>query len=174
MFRPEAKAWELVPDKVRDEFRRRIRVGAGNAHALRHTWRLLMPDYGLLAFSYWSHKVLRWMGPMLLLTIFISNLWFVDRPLGSALLIAQLAFSAVGFAAPWLQGIPLVGRVATGVWVFMVLNVALLLGTMKYLSGRAMPVWQRTSRTAERKQRTRMHPGHGKAAARSQEDSSAA
>jgi cellulose synthase/poly-beta-1,6-N-acetylglucosamine synthase-like glycosyltransferase len=174
IFRPSAKAWETVPETVRDEFRRRVRIGAGDAHALRHTWRLLLPDYGMLAFSYWSHKVLRWMGPVLLLTMFLSTLWLVDRPLGCALLIAQLVLCAVGFASPWLQGIPIVGRVATGVWFFMVLNAALLVGTVKYVSGRAAPVWQRTSRNAERIRRVRTPRGERTAAVRSQEDSPAA
>jgi cellulose synthase/poly-beta-1,6-N-acetylglucosamine synthase-like glycosyltransferase len=174
IFRPAAKAWEMVPETVRDEFRRRVRIGAGDAHALSHTWRLLMPDHGMLAFSYWSHKVLRWMGPVLLLAMFISNLWLLDRPEGSAFFGAQVAFYAVGFASPWLQGIPMVGRLVTGVWFFMVLNAALLLGTMKFVTGRAAPVWQRTPRTAERTQRVRMHRGPRKAAARSQGDSPAA
>jgi len=56
----------------------------------------------------------------------------------------------------------------------MVLNTALLLGALKYVTGRAAPAWQRTPRTAERMQRHRMHRGHIKAAARSEEDSPAA
>jgi cellulose synthase/poly-beta-1,6-N-acetylglucosamine synthase-like glycosyltransferase len=174
IFRPTAKAWEMVPETVRDEFRRRVRIGAGDAHALRHTWRLLLPREGLLALSYWSHKIVRWMGPVLLPTIFAANLWLVDRPWGRALLMAQIAMYALGFAASRLSSVPVVGRVATGLWYFMVLNAALLLGTLKYLSGRAAPSWQRTPRTAERRQRLLAHRDHTKAAARSQEDSPAA
>ena len=174
IFRPAAKAWEMVPETVRDEFRRRVRIGAGDAHALRHTWRLLLPNQGMLAVSYWSHKIVRWMGPVLLLTAFVANLWLADRPWGRVLLIAQVAVYALGLAALWLRSVPVIGRLATGVWYFMVLNAALLIGTLKYLSGRAAPIWQRTPRTAERMQRLRTQRGHRKAAARSQEDSPAA
>jgi hypothetical protein len=52
----------------------------------------------------------------------------------------------------------------------MVLNAALLVGTLKYASGRAAPVWQRTPRTAERSQRLAMRREQRKAAERSKED----
>jgi cellulose synthase/poly-beta-1,6-N-acetylglucosamine synthase-like glycosyltransferase len=174
VFRPSAKAWEMVPETVRDEFRRRVRIGAGDAHALRHTWRLLLPDQGMLAFTYWSHKIIRWLGPVLLLTAFVSNLFLADRAWGRALLIVQLTAYALGLASPLLARVPVIGQAATGAWYFMVINAALLLGTCKYITGRAAPVWQRTPRTAERLERLRAHRGQRKAAARSQEDSPAA
>jgi cellulose synthase/poly-beta-1,6-N-acetylglucosamine synthase-like glycosyltransferase len=174
VFRPSAKAWEMVPETVRDEFRRRVRIGAGDAHALRHTWPLLLPSQGMLAMSYWSHKVVRWMGPLLLLTVFAANVWLADRPWAQVLLAVQIAVYALGLASSWLGRVPVLGRVATGVWYFMVLNAALFVGTLKYLSGRAAPVWQRTPRTVERMQRSRTPREHRKAAARSQEDSPAA
>ena len=174
IFRPAAKAWEMVPETVRDEFRRRVRIGAGDAHALRHTWRLLLPSHGMLALSYWSHKILRWMGPWLLLTALMANLWLADRSWARALLIAQLAVYGLGFASFWLRKAPFIGKASTGVWYFMALNAALLIGTLKYVSGRAAPIWQRTPRTAERMQRLRTQRGPRKAAARSQEDSPAA
>ncbi|HKT34006.1 MAG TPA: glycosyltransferase family 2 protein [Nitrospira sp.] len=174
IFRSTAKAWEMVPETVRDEFRRRVRIGAGDAHALRHTWRLLLPGHGMLAVSYWSHKALRWLGPALLLTVFLANLWLMDQAWGRAALFAQVGLYGLGCASSWLRTVPLVGKLATGIWYFMVINAALLLGTLKYVTGRAAPVWQRTSRTAELMHRIRTRPTRVKAAARSQKDSPAA
>src|SRR5262249_37023229 len=37
-FRPSARAWEVAPERVRHEFRRRIRIGSGDFQALRWTW----------------------------------------------------------------------------------------------------------------------------------------
>ncbi|HET8722466.1 MAG TPA: glycosyltransferase family 2 protein [Nitrospira sp.] len=174
VFRPTARAWEMVPETVRDEFRRRVRIGAGDAHALRHTWPLLLPQYGMLALCYWSHKILRWIGPALLVIVFVSNCWLVEYPWGRALLTAQIAFYGLGLAAPWLRNLPILGPVSTGVWYFIVLNAALLLGALKYLTGRAAPVWQRTPRKAERMAPHHIACGHTTAAARSEEDSPAA
>src|SRR5438132_253844 len=66
-FVPAARAYETSPAQVRHELRRRVRIGAGDLQALLWTWRLLLPDKGLVAFSYFSHKVLRWLGPWLML-----------------------------------------------------------------------------------------------------------
>jgi cellulose synthase/poly-beta-1,6-N-acetylglucosamine synthase-like glycosyltransferase len=174
IFRPTAKAWEMVPETIRDEFRRRVRIGAGDAHALRHTWPLLLPNHGMLALSYWSHKILRWMGPALLVTALMANLWLLEYPWARALLTAQVAFYGLGFASSWLRNVPILGQLSTGIWYFMALNAALLLGTLKYVTGYSAPVWQRTPRTADRMPRPRMPRGHRTAAARSEEDSPAA
>jgi len=114
------------------------------------------------------------MGPWLLLTALMANVWLADRQWARALLIAQLAAYGLGFASFWLRKAPFIGKASTGVWYFMALNAALLIGTLKYMSGRAAPIWQRTPRTAERMQRLRTQRGPRKTAARSQEDSPAA
>ncbi|HEU4686128.1 MAG TPA: glycosyltransferase family 2 protein [Nitrospira sp.] len=149
IFRPSAMAWETVPETVQDEFRRRTRIGAGDAHALRHSWRLLLPRHGWLALSYWSHKVLRWMGPWLLISAFVSNLWLLDRMWGRHLFAAQVSAYVLGLSAPWLRRIPAVGRAATVASYFMVLNAALLVGMVKYTFGTTSSAWSRTSRTAD-------------------------
>jgi cellulose synthase/poly-beta-1,6-N-acetylglucosamine synthase-like glycosyltransferase len=174
IFRPSAKAWETVPETVHDEFRRRVRIGAGDAHALRHTWRLLLPSQGMLAVSYWSHKVVRWMGPWLLIAVFASNVALADRPWARLLLYAQMSLYATGLLGLLLWRLPVVGRIATAVWYFMVLNTALLLGTMKFLTGRSASVWQRTSRTGDIRERTRVQKSRAKAMTGRKEDRRAA
>jgi len=174
VFRPSARAWETVPKTIQDEFRRRVRIGAGDAHALRHSWRLLLPGKGMLALSYWSHKVLRWLGPWLLIIIFISNLLLVDLRWAHALLWAQVSVYTVGFAAPLVRAVPFLGRAAYGTWYFMVLNAALLIGTIKFLAGRATPMWEATPRTADVLQIGRARPSRGRMVSGSQEDESAA
>jgi hypothetical protein len=73
-----------------------------------------------------------------------------------------------------LWRLPVVGRIATAVWYFMVLNAALLLGTMKFLTGRSASVWQRTSRTGDIRERTRVQKSRAKAMTGRKEDRRAA
>ena len=174
VFHPSARAWETVPETIRDEFRRRVRIGAGDAHALRHSWRLLLPGHGMLALSYWSHKVLRWMGPWLLIMAFVSNLWLVDLPWAQALLGAQIFIYVVGLTASLLRPVPFIGQIANGVWYFMVLNAALLIGTIRFLTGRSAPVWKATPRTGEILQMAHTRSGRAKVVSGSQEGGSAA
>src|SRR5207249_1835521 len=57
IYDTEAIAHEEAALSIRHEFTRRIRIAAGAFHALRDTWRMLLPTAGPIAFSYWSHKV---------------------------------------------------------------------------------------------------------------------
>ncbi len=145
-FVPTARAWERSPDQVRDEFRRRVRIGAGDLQALMWTWSLLLPWKGMVAVAYFSHKVLRWLGPWLMLVGFGASLSLLGDPLFQLLLGGQVAFYALGVGAARVHRVPILGVVATGVWYFLVLNAALLLGFAQFARGVARPYWSTTPR----------------------------
>jgi cellulose synthase/poly-beta-1,6-N-acetylglucosamine synthase-like glycosyltransferase len=142
-FVPEAKAWEKSPEHVRDEFRRRVRIGAGDLQALLWTWPLLLPWRGLVSMSYFSHKVLRWFGPWLMIIAFLSNLCLLDAPFFQRLFILQLAVYGLGLGAGLVR---LLGKVAAGLHFFIVLNAALLLGFVRFALGLARPFWNTVPR----------------------------
>ncbi len=56
-----------------DEFKRKIRIGAQDFNGLRIVRPLLNPSRGFVSYALWSHKVLRWFVPHLLLLAFASN-----------------------------------------------------------------------------------------------------
>src|SRR5207245_10137869 len=101
---------ETSPGQVRHELRRRVRIGAGDLQALLWTWRLLLPDKGLVAFSYFSHKVLRWLGPWLMLTGFAANLFLLGSPFFRWLFAAQLGFCCSCALAPFVRLAPSAAR----------------------------------------------------------------
>ncbi len=94
VFDWEAAGYETAASSVREEFVRRVRIGAGNFHALRMTWRLLLPTAGRIAFSYWSHKVLRWLVPFALLTAFGAAAGLSRQPFYGACALAGLMLAA--------------------------------------------------------------------------------
>jgi cellulose synthase/poly-beta-1,6-N-acetylglucosamine synthase-like glycosyltransferase len=145
---PTAKAWETSPARVRDEFRRRVRFGAGGLQALMATWPLLLPWKGMVALAYVSHKLLRWFGPWLLLIGFGANLWLLGVPFFRILFLGQLACSGLALLAPWVRRVPVVGPAAVALRYFLVLNAALLLGFAQFARGAASPFWSRTPRQA--------------------------
>ena len=65
-YEPRAVAVEELPD-TGDEWKRRTRIGAGDYQAVAFCRRCLSPAYGWFAWSFWSHKVLRWFTPHLLM-----------------------------------------------------------------------------------------------------------
>jgi cellulose synthase/poly-beta-1,6-N-acetylglucosamine synthase-like glycosyltransferase len=68
---PNAIVFEDVSNDLSDEFRRKIRISSGNFQNLFHYKHLLF-DFSWIAFSFFSHKVLRWLTPFFILSI-ISN-----------------------------------------------------------------------------------------------------
>src|SRR5437660_6141041 len=122
-FVPTAMAWETSPEKVGDEFRRRVRIGAGDLQALLWTWRLLLPWKGMVAIAYVSHKVLRWLGPWLMLAAFAANLTLLGRPFFAWLFLGQAAFYGLGALPATVRPVPVLGAVASAARYFIVLNV---------------------------------------------------
>jgi len=136
-----AVARESSPPTVADEFRRRIRIGAGDLQALRWTWRLLLPWKGAVAFAFLSHKVLRWAGPWLILSGFLAEARLLGEPAFRALALGQAAVLLLALCGPPLRRLPVLGTAAAGARYFLVLNAALLVGSVRLIRGTARPIW---------------------------------
>jgi cellulose synthase/poly-beta-1,6-N-acetylglucosamine synthase-like glycosyltransferase len=160
VFVPAARAWETAPATVRHEFTRRVRIGAGDLHALVWTWRLLLPSRGMVALAYASHKVVRWLGPWLLLIALAGSLALADRPLFRGLLAVQLTGYALAAAAAAVRRVPVVGRVASIARYFVVLNVGLALGWVRFVLGLQRPTWSTTPRRMPQPADSTTHRGH--------------
>jgi cellulose synthase/poly-beta-1,6-N-acetylglucosamine synthase-like glycosyltransferase len=145
----EAVAHEESAPDFGCEFHRRSRIGAGGFQSLGMLWRLLYPRQGWVAFTYCSHKILRWLGPFCLLGLVVSNIWLLTEPFFQGMLGAQLGFyvlSMLGaYTPPQVRPLkPL--RLTT---MFAGMNLALLLGFWNWLTGRQKAAWHRTVRLAE-------------------------
>ena len=69
----DAVGYEESPSAVSHEFKRRVRIGAGDYQALSLCWKCLLPRYGWFAFCFWSHKLFRWLTPFCLALIFVLS-----------------------------------------------------------------------------------------------------
>ena len=147
VYDPEAIAWEEVAPNARQEFRRRVRIGAGNFQALRHTWRLLNPAAGGVALALWSHKVCRWLIPVALLGAQIAAMTLASEPLygvaatsgGVLVLLALLGHRLDRRGQYWAPvSVP---------FYFLSMNLALLLGLIAFVRGTQSIVWTPTART---------------------------
>jgi hypothetical protein len=112
-------------------------------------WRLLHPRHGWVAFSFLSHKLLRWLCPFFLLGALASNALLWTEPFYRVCLLGQLAFYAVSLAAaslPVRLGFLKPLRLTT---MFTAMNAALLVGFWRWLRGSQTAAWERTLRLAE-------------------------
>ena len=146
IYDQEAVAWEECPPEIADEFRRRTRIGAGGYQAMLRLWPLLSPLRGWIGFSFFSHKVLRWLCPFFLILALAANLVFLDSYLYLALLAAQVGFYIVSAVGAVFPGRGAVGKLLRVPTMFTSMNLALLVGFWNWISGHQRGVWQRTVR----------------------------
>jgi cellulose synthase/poly-beta-1,6-N-acetylglucosamine synthase-like glycosyltransferase len=149
VYESDAVAREEIPPTVRDEFRRRTRIGSGGYQAVGLLWRLLDPRQGWISLSFFSHKVLRWFSPFALLFMLLACMILRDTSPFRLLFWAQLLFylgSTVMMIAPGSIRVPRVLRLAG---MFTGMNLALLVGIVRAAGGRQDGRWRRTVRTGE-------------------------
>jgi cellulose synthase/poly-beta-1,6-N-acetylglucosamine synthase-like glycosyltransferase len=146
----EAVCHEAVSTDIREEFRRKRRIAAGNFQNLRRFRSYLRPWNGGAAatFAFWSHKGLRWFGPFLLLGAMVSSLglgvmnpWLLPLAGGWAGLFLMAAADRL-FGT---RGGPLV-KLFRFARYFLSMNLALFLGFLDFIRGPRTSVWEPTRR----------------------------
>ena len=144
----KAIGYENVPNRLAEEFRRKIRIAAGNFQNLKTFRKLLWPPYTGLAFSFFSHKVLRWLGPFFLLLLLTSNIILAfSHPFYLILLGVQGVVVICPFIDFLLRKIGLHIVILRFITHFYSMNLALLAGFLKYIKGTETNVWQPTRRS---------------------------
>jgi cellulose synthase/poly-beta-1,6-N-acetylglucosamine synthase-like glycosyltransferase len=142
-----ATCTEDVSNRLSEEFRRKVRISSGNFQNLRIFHRLLWSFSGL-SFSFFSHKVLRWVGPFFLILMLVSNyILSLDSQFYQLLLISQVILLALPIIDFLLRKIGLHIVFLRFITHFYSMNLALLAGFFKYLTGSKTNVWKPTERT---------------------------
>lgn len=145
----EAVCYEDVSDHLPEEFRRKARISAGNFQNLKAFRSLLWPVWGGVAFAWWSHKVLRWLTPQLLLVLLAATVGLVIGGAGwffQLALLGQLGLPLLLLLDAALRRRGRHLRPLRFVTHFYSMNAALLLGYWRYLRGIKTTVWQPTQR----------------------------
>ncbi|MFY8133821.1 MAG: glycosyltransferase family 2 protein [Aquimonas sp.] len=145
---PAAWAAEEMPARIAEEYRRRVRIGIGNFQALfRHPEYLLRTGIAT-AFTYVSHKVLRWLAPhLLILALLASALLATRSSLWLIFTLLQLVAYALA-AACWrhsARGGELPAPLRIPAFLFA-LNWAFLVASLRFARGRFAATWASTPR----------------------------
>ena len=100
IYSPAAIATEDSAPSLRQELRRRSRYIAATTHALLKGEGLPRPSQWLAWWMYLSHKLLRWLVPVFLIAMLVSNALLLDDPLWRVAFAGQVLFylaAAAGF-----------------------------------------------------------------------------
>ncbi|MCF8410018.1 MAG: glycosyltransferase [Crocinitomicaceae bacterium] len=144
IFDEEAICYEDLPTESTEEFKRKIRISIGNFQNLVAFKKLLWPFWSAIAYSFISHKILRWLTPFFLILLFlVSFLLSFDCFFFQVLALVQCVLFLSPLAIPYLKWM----KPALFVAHFYNMNLALLIGFFRYLKGVKSSVWQPTPRS---------------------------
>ncbi len=140
----EAECYEAVSHEMREEYRRKARISAGNFQNLftfKHLLNLTQP----LGFAFFSHKILRWLGPFFILIMLICSaiLAYFGNQFFSYLfyiiLVGLIGIPTLDFV---LKQFNIHIKIVRNISYFLVMNVALLHGFFNFLKGIQSNVWE--------------------------------
>ncbi len=133
-----AHAFDRLPDRARDEFRRKVRTLSGNFQLVVRLPCLLLPWRNPIWWQYVSHKLARLVVPWALLGA-LGLSAALGGPLYRALFLIQVAGYVVGLAG--VIGLGTRSRAVTAASSFLVLNAAAWMAFWVWISGRSTRSW---------------------------------
>jgi cellulose synthase/poly-beta-1,6-N-acetylglucosamine synthase-like glycosyltransferase len=146
----QAHVFEDVSNNLSIEFKRKIRIAAGDFQNLSYFKNLLWPPYKPVAFCFFSHKVIRWFGPFFLIGALLSNYFLIKASnFYLVLFLLQLTLLILPFIDTLLKKIKLHIVFLRFITHFYSMNLSLLMGFIKSLKGIKSNVWKPTRRLQE-------------------------
>jgi cellulose synthase/poly-beta-1,6-N-acetylglucosamine synthase-like glycosyltransferase len=135
----EIHAYDQLPPRTRDEFRRKVRTLSGNFQLAARLPGALLPWRNPIWWQLVSHKLLRLVVPWALLGMLFTSA-LSSGPFFTTLLMVQLVCYTIGVAGMW----PAIGkrwRLAGAAASFLVLNSAAWIAFWVWLTGREGRTW---------------------------------
>ncbi len=149
VYEPQARAVEYTAPDIAGEFRRKIRIGAANFNILSEIKGLLHLRHGLTALALWSHKIIRWSVPFLMIILLLTNctLAIIDKCwLWKLLCGGQGLFYLSAVAGYLLNQHNLSLKPFDLTYYFFTANLGLLIGFVRSITHTQHPAWQRVPR----------------------------
>ena len=142
----DALAFEETPEGIDSEFKRRTRIGTGGFQSVPLLWTLLDPMRGWISFTYFSHKIARWVCPFLLIGTFASSALLASRHPYDLLLAAQVGLYLIAGAGTRITSSGIASKCLRLTTLFAGMNLALLVGFWRWITTEPQGIWTRTAR----------------------------
>ncbi|MCC7202304.1 MAG: glycosyltransferase family 2 protein [Nitrospirae bacterium] len=142
-FEPNAIAHEETTEKAAEEFYMRIRVISRGMRGMLYMKKLFNPlRYGFVSFQLISHKLLRWLIPLFLVVIFLSNLFLLSNPFYKIIFILQIAFYGMAFVGWVGERWNIKLKFVSVPLYFSTVNIASVISLYKTLRGYKAVTWE--------------------------------
>jgi cellulose synthase/poly-beta-1,6-N-acetylglucosamine synthase-like glycosyltransferase len=146
IYEKGAKAFEESSGNFKSELRRKGRIFAGALNALLLVPDLLLPFKSPIAFQLWSHKILRWIGGIFLISLLISNCLLIDKFIYKYIMIPHLVFYILAIIGCFLsiRGVKI--KLFYIPFYFLFMNFSQLNGFVTFFKERNKGFWERVGR----------------------------
>jgi poly-beta-1,6-N-acetyl-D-glucosamine synthase len=151
-YEPNAYAVETSSANVKEELKRKIRIGAGGIQSILRLKKLLNPFRNpVLTFQYVSHRVLRWVvTPFLLVAVLLLNVLIIcfcsESGTYKLLLLGQVLFYCAAMAGWLLQRKEVRVKLLFIPYYFTMMNYAVIAGIYRYFKGQQKVTWDKAKR----------------------------
>ena len=143
----DARVYEDVSNDLSEEFRRKKRISSGNFQNLARFQSMLLSRRPGVAFCFFSHKVLRWIVPFLVMLTLGTSLALSGRFLVYRVLaLLQLGVMVIPVIDLFLRKNQIHAVPLRFISHFILMNLALLAGFIRYAGGIKSNVWKPTRR----------------------------
>jgi len=147
LYEFDAVAIEEVSKEIITEFRRKVRFAATNFQTLKYFKSLLFQKKIILSYALWSHKIIRWFVPMILILIFVTNGLLINyNEFYRILFFIQAGFYLSAIVGFILNKLKINLSIFSIIYYYVFTNLALLIGLFKFLSKKHSYTWDSTPR----------------------------
>ena len=146
----DALAFEPVSHDLKEEYRRKSRISAGNFQNLVHFRDLWWPPFKPRAFAFFSHKILRWLSPFLMLfsALISGGLALSGNQFYTWVFLFQILIVVLPLLLDaMLRALNIHSMVFRSLRYFWMMNIALIKGFFRYLKGIQKGTWEPPKRT---------------------------
>lgn len=138
-FVASAIGTEQTSKEGEGEYRRKVRIGRANFNYLFSYIPLLNPFRPLLAYLFFSHKILRWFSPHITVLLFVVNALLLTSGL-----VYQISFGLMLFVM-----LVCFTKIVPSAYYFMLMNFAMLKGFVLSFRREKSGGWAREARSDE-------------------------
>lgn len=147
VYAPEAVCWEESAGVFRKEFKRKVRIVNRAFSGLLRVKTVLNPlQTGFFAVEIWSHKLLRWFTPFILLVFVFSSFALSIQGILIFKIISWsvLTFCWLSYAGYLFSKNEINLPIFYYPYYFMIVNIASAIGVIRSLRGKVQVVWNPT------------------------------
>ncbi len=143
----EAICYEDIPNEMKDEFNRKVRISSGNFQNLSRMKMFLLNPFHAAGFCFISHKYLRWITPLfILISLVCSYLLIGHTDIFKIIFLGELCLLLFPLLDYLLKKIKINIKLIRFISYFTMMNLALIIGFINYQKGIKTGVWTPTKR----------------------------